>query len=515
MGISSFFPWFHRTFTQHIDYIRSGESTATLKIAVDNVLIDMNGIFHPAAQKVFRYGKYSKPLLGPVVEPKVEDFYAQVGKEIDKIVELIPPLKRLILCVDGVAPVAKQVQQRQRRYKSNPEPGFNPNSLTPGTQLMFDLCQYIEIYIKKYTDIEVVWSPSSVPGEGEMKLMDFVKFYAGNQDTSAVYGLDADILLLSLCTMKRSQRMYVVREREIDHAVVNVGRVRDSLVSKLRWPGASDNLLVTDFVFMCFLVGNDFLKRAPGIDIVTGSIEKLVDVYRDTCQVSGHITQLLDGECVFNHQALSLFFQNLGTLEQELFDIKAHNINQYIEDPLFNKYHGTGFDLAGYRQEYYATKFADPVDRVCREYIEGLEWVLRYYTGGVPSWKWFYPYNYSPFISDLAKIHNYKTRQYGRTVPYDQFFQLMLVLPPRSMNLLPEPLNTIHEVFPELFPTEVKIDAGGKRRDYEAEVLLPAIDSEELVHKYISLLPQVKHTQGNAVGQTRSILGGSVQVIEL
>lgn len=515
MGISSFFPWFHRTFTRHIDYIRSGENTSTLGIRVDNVLVDMNGIFHPAAQKVYRYGKYSKPLLVSGTQPKVQDFYSEVGKEIDKIVDLIPPEKRLVLCVDGVAPVAKQVQQRQRRYKSKPELGFDPNSLTPGTQLMYDLCKYIEQYIKKYTTIEVVWSPSSVPGEGEMKLMNYVKFYAGNGDVSAVYGLDADILLLSLCTMRAPQRMYVVREREIDHAVVDVTRVRQSLVSKLMWNGSTDDLLVSDFVFMCFLVGNDFLKRAPGIDIVTGSIEKLISVYKDTCQVSGHITQMNDGECVFNHKTLGLFFHNLGMLEQQLFDIKAHNVNQYIEDPLFNKYNNNGFDLDGYRKEYYATKFTDSVDRICREYIEGLEWVLRYYTSGVPSWKWFYPYNYSPFISDLANIHDYKTKQYGRTVPYDQFFQLMLVLPPRSMNLLPAPLDSLHEIFPDLFPTEVKIDAGGKRRDYEAEVLLPAIDNAELVHKYKFLLPQVLYPESNTVGHSASIIGTTIEVIDL
>jgi 5'-3' exoribonuclease 1 len=478
MGIASFFPWFHRTFSKYVDYLRAGENTSALRISVDNVLIDMNGIFHPAAQKVFRYGKYSKPLLTPAREPSVKDFYTEVGREIDRIVALVPPTKRLILCVDGVAPVAKQVQQRQRRYKSSPEPGFDPNSLTPGTQLMHDLCNYVETYIKRYTDIEVVWSPSSVPGEGEMKLMNFVKFYAGRGDSSAVYGLDADILLLSLCTMKQGQRMYVVREREIDHAVIDVARVRESLVSKLRWRGAADELLVTDFVFMCFLVGNDFLKRAPGIDIVTGSIEKLIGAYKDTCQISGHITRMSDGECLFNHKTLGLFFQNLGTLEQQLFDIKARNVSQYIEDPLFNKYIGSsGFDVEGYRREYYAAKFADPVDRVCREYIEGLEWVLRYYTGGVPSWKWFYPYNYSPFISDIAHVHDYRTKQYGRTVPYDQFFQLMLVLPPRSMGLLPPPLDRMHVEFPGLFPVgaaprdrqrgacqRIRISAGTGRR---------------------------------------------------
>lgn len=519
MGISSFFPWFHRTFSRYVSYVRPGESVQQ----IDNVLVDMNGIFHPAAQKTFGYGKYTKPLLAMTGEPTLQQFYEEVGREVDKIVALVPPVRRLVLCVDGVAPVAKQIQQRQRRYKSKVESGFDSNSITPGTQLMHDLCNYVGKYIDKYSEFEVVWSPSSVPGEGEMKLMNFVKFYASGGESSAVYGLDADILLLSLCIMEPSKRMYVVREREMDHAVVDVDKVRSNLVDKLRWSSGAAlpsstgarseraskfnaNDVILDFVFMCFLVGNDFLKRAPGIDILTGSIDQVIEVYKATCSMYGHIT--VDGK--FDRGVLAAFFGGIAGLEQSLFDTKIRNINQYIPDPLFEKHRLAGFEIEAYKRDYYTHKFPGvSVNKVCAEYVEGLEWVLGYYTQGVPSWRWFYPYNYSPFISDVASflqsnIHR-KSASYGRTVPYDQLFQLLLVIPPRSMDLLPEPLNTLYLQFPQLFPTEVVVDAGGKRREYEAEVLLPAIDSPELLQAYMAELPFVNDQSRNAVGQSTSL----------
>lgn len=509
MGIASFFPWFQKTFSKYVTYIRPTESYNN----IDNVLVDMNGIFHPIAQKVFRYGKYSKSLLSnDTYNPTFQQFYDEVGKEIDKIITLIPPVKRLILCVDGVAPVAKQIQQRQRRYKSKLESGFDPNSLTPGTELMYNLCNYIEQFIKKY-NFEVIFSSSSVPGEGEIKLINFIKYYSGNNDTSAIYGLDADIILLSLCALSNNKKIFVIRERDTDYTIVNVSLVHDNLIEKLRWNGnfSSKNLII-DFVFMCFLVGNDFLKRAPGIDIITGSIDLLIDIYKQTCVISGHLTT----NNTFNSKSLKLLFSKLGEIESYLFEIKIQNINKYIEDPLFNKYivNNKTLDVIGYKKEYYATKFNDPVSKVVEEYLEGLEWVLGYYTNGLPSWKWYYPYNYSPFMSDISNVE-YKHKVYGRTIPYDQLYQLLLVLPPHSMNLLPAPLNTIYLDFPELFPLEVKIDKGGKRHEYEGEVLIPAINSIELFNSYTEKLPSVKSINLNIKNKSMSIYKNSMEYIDL
>ena len=131
------------------------EDFETEKIEIDNLCIDMNGVIHYCAQKVYQYGNFSrnKNLLrkqhtrnGLKWQLK---FFHEICERIEFLRKIVKPKKRLILCVDGVAGMAKMAQQRQRRFKSAREPGglehtnFNPINITPGTELMDYLMKYI------------------------------------------------------------------------------------------------------------------------------------------------------------------------------------------------------------------------------------------------------------------------------------------------------------------------------------------------------------------------------------
>jgi len=49
--------------------------------------------------------------------------------------------------------------------------------------------------------------------------------------------------------------------------------------------------LIDDWVFLCFLVGNDFLPHLPGLDIRAGGIDCLMTIYKNIQESHGYITE--------------------------------------------------------------------------------------------------------------------------------------------------------------------------------------------------------------------------------
>lgn len=158
-------------------------------------------------------------------------------------------------------------------------------------------------------------------------------------------------------------------------------------------------------------------------------------------------------------------------------------------------------DRSEMRNFYYQEKFGFDSNKNRKEllnlltkYMEGLQFVLSYYYTNCPSWSWYFPYHYSPLISDLANLLEYlhlpttenKRIQFETTKPYDPFKQLMLILPTNSSHLLPEcfrnvisnPSNPLNPYYPTTF----SVDPFGAAFESEYIALIPFVD-EELLHK--------------------------------
>jgi 5'-3' exoribonuclease 2 len=84
--------------------------------------------------------------------------------------------------------------------------------ITPGTVFLYDVGQAIRVYIKNrlanhrlWKNLTVVFSDASCCGEGEHKIMDFIRqqraslTYDPNQH-HCIYGADADLIMLGLAT---------------------------------------------------------------------------------------------------------------------------------------------------------------------------------------------------------------------------------------------------------------------------------------------------------------------------
>ena len=89
---------------------------------------------------------------------------------------------------------------------------FDSNCITPGTEFLLEVAEnlrfYIRVKIKEdsiWRRLKVIFSGPEVPGEGEHKVMEYIrntKMQPGYSPNLRhfCYGLDADLIMLSLAT---------------------------------------------------------------------------------------------------------------------------------------------------------------------------------------------------------------------------------------------------------------------------------------------------------------------------
>ena len=147
-----------------------------------------------------------------------------------------------------------------------------------------------------------------------------------------------------------------------------------------------------------------------------------------------------------------------------------------------------------HKRDYYRSKMQLAGDKPMKtnefvklqvaSYIEALEWTLRYYYEGVPSWSWFYPFHYAPYLSDMKSISELKL-DFNLGKPFHPFEQLMSVLPAASKKLLPASYRNLmtseHSSLREFYPEDFSTDLNGKALDWEAVVLIPFIEENQLL----------------------------------
>jgi 5'-3' exonuclease len=515
MGIYYFFSWFKKRFNSSVIKLADREDFSDINIEIDNLLFDLNGIIHDSCQKIYKYGNYKEPdrlLKTPPLAngyKKEYEAFKDVCRSIEHIFNVVQPKKNVILSIDGVAPRSKMDQQRQRRFKSSlstENSPFDSCNISPGTKFMDSLSKYIDLFLKKkvtedekWKRLKVVFSNEKVPGEGESTLISYVKKYGDKGESYLIHGLDADLIMLALST--HISNFYILREDMMDrfnkYLIINIADVRMQLGElMLRWESEKYEYdmenAIDDFVFLCFLIGNDFLPHIPALEILEDGIDIIIDIYKEVCVANGHLTK----DNIFSKKVLKLFLENVSNYEKSVLDNKLRNKRFYFPDELLESCaaYSEGvydLDIERYRTEYNNKYFDIPIEQVCHKYLEGLQWVLTYYTKNSDfNWGWNYNYYYAPFASDICKyVDTYKQPVYGKSVGYTPFEQLLYILPPTSSDILPKPLNNllVNNASPlkKFIPDTLEIDLSGKKKEYQGIVLLPRIDFSIIKKTYI------------------------------
>jgi 5'-3' exonuclease len=221
----------------------------------------------------------------------------------------IRPTRFTMVAFDGVAPMAKMEQQRLRRFKgvtcvttgvtgviSEGASDFNTVQITPGTPFMALLAEKMEAAFAG--DASVIVATSTGPGEGEQKL--FAHLRANPQTGNvAVYGLDADLIMLALFHLDYARNIFVCREEPQRDNDKNKNQNQTS-----KEEGAADLIFldaaalsrtlcaemaasgIEEYAFLCFFLGNDFLPHFPALNLRTTGLNRLMEAYRTT--ISAH-----------------------------------------------------------------------------------------------------------------------------------------------------------------------------------------------------------------------------------
>ena len=584
--------------TSRIEGTPSSTALPAVREVYDNLYLDLNGIIHNC----------SHPSNNATDNHLTTDqIAANIFRYVSKIVALVRPRRLLYIAVDGVAPRAKMNQQRSRRFRAAADADksrealaraglavsaniFDSNCISPGTAFMEELNGLLKHFIARkqsedsiWRHVTVLYSGHDVPGEGEHKIMDFIRSQQkltqiDEEDkielSHCFYGLDADLLLLGLATHEHYVSVLreetLSREALIAHRrplvperfqLVHLSVLRDYLALEFRPHFCSFKFdverLINDLLLLMSLVGDDFLPGIPAMGIAEHGLEHIFCIYcRTLPALDGYIT---DGTTVSQPRLLSLlrtFNETMvvdnefeyDSLNDQTFSTEAIslansmenlNINNEItptatETEIYPKtvppeilkmaenIKGTTTTITtltttpptmgdpktkeqqqqqlqvsrkvknrAIRNSYYAAKFgkensldANPafIGELCRHYLDGICWVLHYYLGGCPSWSWFFPYHYAPYIQELAATAEcWAPPAFDLGTPVLPFQQLLCVLPAASAGLVPaayRPLLTAPDSpIAEFYPRTFKTDLNGKRNDWESVVLIPFIDA--------------------------------------
>lgn len=580
MGVPGFFAWILTEFKKWIIMTH-------LDVRPEYFYIDANCLFHPECFKVLD-GAHDITDLN-----KLEKMmFKRIINYLDYLEGVVNPSKMMYIAVDGVAPLAKIGQQRKRRFKSvidnklrneiklKHNVRFNNmwsnTTISPGTEFMEKLHKKIYNHYSqksKNSKIKYIYSSYHSPGEGEHKLLQHIKHNTVQTDNIVIYGLDADLLFLSLASKRN--RIYLLREESQisgqtkkeplydivedvvqDLIFVSISGLKESYNKKIRsmlkksyeYKGMNDkadeldyfdgnkessdktNIINTidysvDLIFMCFLLGNDFLPHFPSIDINKGGLNQIITAYIDcSTDINSLLINLSENdEIEINNVFLLRMIFLLSNNEEKYFketlpkaleksqlkrcyvsgdcarDIwNLENMKTFeVEDPV-----GLGFGEANewkyryYEHYFFASEHQElMIESLVKLYLEGVMWVAKYYFDKCPDWQWHYPYNNAPFISDLARYGNLinliNDIKFVNRPNIPIITQLLSVLPPQCNNILPPTyanlMTNSDSPILDLFPTHVKLDMLYKDLYWKCEPKLPLFDVDRVLEQSLNL----------------------------
>jgi 5'-3' exonuclease len=331
-------------------------------------------------------------------------------------------------------------------------------------------------------------SDSNEPGEGEHKVMAWIR--ARGEGSIVVYGLDADLILLSMlhrCDMDES--LYLMREKaefydsgaNCKFMYLSIDSLMDALFVK-----EDRKRHVLDYIAGMSFLGNDFLPHGLSFKIKEGGHERLLSWLS---ALHAERKWLVDEKGVLVDDSFTHIVSQLAATEEE--DIRNAMKRKRVQKqgpprsesekamlPIQNLPHdwfvekclGTENELVnGWRDVYRKWTPA----RAASYYRYGHQWILDYYMGRVVNTNWYFPWHLPPLMSDVL-VNTETMPTLATDEPPRPQEQLALVLPMESWHLVRDrSLRELPTKIPQMWPSRFGFFSAGKRWMWECEADVP------------------------------------------
>lgn len=283
---------------------------------IKHFFIDFNSIIYDT------FYALDKDEINKLSHSQFENFLIKkVIENLKKMIDIIDPTDTLYIALDGPAPRAKMIQQRWRRFKGYHDSAYkksiyqkydvqqskhdwNPSiNISPGTKFMYQLGLDIEKFLSKIKkdNLNIIFSDSNVPGEGEHKFLPMIRQLPDNSNNSensgkiAIYSPDADLIVLAMATGKNNinilrkpresndieREEYVLKNSPFLYLSIN--EYKKAFIERLEINNKNPTKIIQDYVFLTFLGGNDFVLPIPYLKIKEeqiGGIDILLEIYK-------------------------------------------------------------------------------------------------------------------------------------------------------------------------------------------------------------------------------------------